>query len=134
MATIENVKTELGDSSIEFPILSDAEYAYFLNKNNNSLGRTCIDCARAILMKLSMRSDQTIDLFSIKSSKTAAQYMSALKLYISNPSLNPLNQNTSIYFGGVSKSDMQANIDNVDNNVIIKPSSSNCSLPTNFFG
>lgn len=130
MTTIQDIRYELSDVDINFPILSDDEIAYYLQKNNGSLGRTSVDCARAILMKLSMRDSTTVDIFQIRSSQTAAQYMQALKLYIRDPNLNPLMQNAQGYVGGVSKSDMQANDCNPDNNTVQQPAS---SLPLFFF-
>lgn len=128
--TIFAVRVEVGDTDTNFPILSDDEISYYIQKNGDSLGRTCIDCAKAILMKLSMRGNESIDIFSIKGSQTAAQYMQALKLYIRDPNLNPLMQNAQGYVGGVSKSDMQANDCNPDNNTVQQPAS---SLPIFFF-
>lgn len=128
--TIFAVRTEVGDTDPNFPILSDDEISYYIQKNGDSLGRTCIDCAKAILMKLAMRGNETIDIFSIKGSQTAAQYMQALKLYIRDPNLNPLMQNSQGYFGGVSKSDMINNDANCDNNTVSQPAS---SLPIFFF-
>jgi len=134
MATIQDIRYELADTDVNFPILSDAEITYYLTKNSTNLARTSMDCARAILMKLSMRSEDTIDIFSMKSAKTANQYMLALQLYIKDPNLNPLMQNLQGYAGGVSISDMQANAANSDNNRVIRPSESGCSLPLDFFG
>lgn len=128
--TIFAVRVEIGDTDPNFPILSDDEISYYIQKNGDSLGRTCIDCAKAILMKLSMRGNESIDIFSIKGSQTAAQYIQALKLYIRDPNLNPLMQNAQGYVGGVSKSDMQANDCNTDNNTVQQPAS---SLPLFFF-
>lgn len=128
--TIFAVRTEVGDTDPNFPILSDDEISYYIQKNGDSLGRTCIDCAKAILMKLSMRDSTSIDIFQLRSSQTAAQYMQALKLYIRDPNLNPLMQNSQGYFGGVSKSDMLNNDANCDNNTISQPAS---SLPIFFF-
>lgn len=129
--TIFAVRTEVGDTDPNFPILSDDEISYYIQKNGDSLGRTCIDCAKAILMKLAIRSnDTTIDVFSLKGSKASEQYIQALKLYIRDPNLNPLMQNTQGYFGGVSKSDMLNNDANCDNNTISQPAS---SLPVFFF-
>lgn len=133
MATISDIRMELADTSVEFPILSDAEYQYFLTKNSDNLARTAVDCARAILMKLSMRSDSSTDIFSMKHSSASRSYIEALKLYLTNPSLNPINQNTQIYFGGTSLSDMSANDYNTDNNIVLQPTASGSNLPTNFF-
>ena len=132
MTTIIAVRTEIGDTDINFPILSDDEINYYLTKNSSNLARTSMDCARTILMKLSLRGSETIDIFTIKGS--ASQYMQSLQLYIKDPNLNPLMQNLQGYAGGVSISDMQANAANSDNNRVIRPSESGCSLPLDFFG
>lgn len=118
MATIQDIRYETGDVDVTFPILADAEITYFLNKNESNLRRTSLDCARTILMKLSMRGDETVDLFSIKGSKAAEAYRQALLLYIKNPEFNPIIASASIYAGGISLTDMQSNIDTLDNNYV----------------
>lgn len=133
MATIQDLRYELGDISTEFPIMSDAEYQYFLTKNSNSLQRSAMDAAKSIMLKLSMRSDESVDIFSVKGTGTAKQYMQALQLYIKNPDLNQNLQNLQGYAGGISLSDMQANDATSDNNIVVQPSTSP-SLPTSFFG
>jgi len=117
-AQIMNTRMEVGDTDVSFPILSDSEYNYFLDKNSASIRRAALDCARAILMKLSMRGDETVDIFSVRGSKAAEQYRMALQLYIKNPEFNPVITSANIYAGGISLSDMQANIDNTDNNYV----------------
>ena len=119
--TIHALRIELGDTSAEFPIMSDAEYSYFLNKNNWNIRRAAMDAAKSIMLKLSMRSDESVDLFSIKGSATAKNYMQALQIYIKNPDLNNLYDTVQGYAGGVSKSDMQANDANLDNNIVNQP-------------
>ena len=131
--TIQALRIELGDTDMTLPIMSDQEYRYFLEKNNRSVRRAAMDAAKSIIFKLSMRTDETVDIFSIKGSKAAAQYMQALNMYIKNPDLNPVLQNAMPYAGGVSLSDMQANDANLDNNVVVPPTQSADKLPTNFF-
>lgn len=118
MATIQDIRMEIGDTDVSFPILSDKEIAYFLVKNENTLRRTSLDCARAILFKLSMRGDETVDIFSVKGSKAAEAYRLALTLYIKNPDLNPVMTSANIYAGGISLTDMQTNVDTLDNNYV----------------
>ncbi len=118
LTSIQKVRYELGDTDISFPLLTDIEYEYFLEKNNDSIVRTAIDAAKTILMKLSMRGESTVDIFSIKGNKAAEQYRLALQLYIKDPSLNPLINNVRGYVGGVSISDMEANDGNLDNNLV----------------
>jgi len=121
MATVQDIRMEIGDTDVSFPILSDSEITYFLTKNEGTLRRTSLDCARTILFKLSMRGDDTVDIFSIKGSKAAESYRLALTLYMKNPDLNPVMTSANIYAGGVSLTDMQANVDTLDNNYVKTP-------------
>ena len=124
MATIQDLRYELGDTSVEFPIMSDQEYTYFLDKNSGSLQRAALDAAKSIMLKLSMRTDSVVDIFSIKGSQAAKNYMQALQMYIKNPDLNKIFDNLMPYAGGISKTDMLNNEANLDNNAVIPPSQS----------
>lgn len=119
--TIHAVRIELGDTS-ELPVMSDEEIQYFLSKNDWNIRRTCLDVAKSMLLKLSMATDSTVDIFSIKGSSAAKQYMQALKMYISDPNLNQSLQTLQGYAGGISKADMLANDTNLDNNIVKQPS------------
>lgn len=117
-ATIQDIRIEVSDLDPTFPLLADTEIQYYLQKNESNLRRTALDCARAILMKLSMRGDSTIDIFAVKGSKAAESYRLALQLYLRNPDLNSMMTSASIYAGGISLSDMQSNVDTLDNNTV----------------
>lgn len=120
MATAEEilqVRYELADTDPAFPILSDAELTYFIDKNSGSLLRASMDAARATLFKLSLRTDESVDIFSIRGSQSAKAYSDALKLYLKDPTLNPVYNNVTGYAGGISKSDMESNDSNPDNNL-----------------
>lgn len=118
---ILQVRYELADTELSLPILSDSEYEYFLNKNQESIRRTCLDCAKTILFKLSMSSSRkTIDILSIDNSKTALNYKDALLAYLKNPDLNGLLSGVNPYAGGISKSDILENESNSDN-LYVKP-------------
>ena len=121
---LQKIKIEVGDMDPAFPLLSDDTYAYILEKNNNSISRASLDAARTILMVLSQRSDETVDIFSIRGSKTAETFRLALQMYLANPLLNPVLQNVKGYFGGISVSDMLDNDANLDNNIVRSPSKS----------
>ena len=118
---IQKVRIEVADLDPGLPLLADDEYTYLLEKNNNSVVRASVDAARIILLKLSQQTDETVSIFSVKGSKAAEQYRLALELYIKNPQLNPLYNNLQGYFGGVSISDMEANVANPDNNIVENP-------------
>jgi hypothetical protein len=121
LTLIEQVRLLTQDNSVGLYIVSDAEIEYFLEKNNNSVNRASLDVARVILLNLSMRGDSTVDILSIKGSKAASEYRMALQMFLSNPSLNPVLTNCQGYAGGISLTDMQANVDNPDNNFVHAP-------------
>lgn len=119
---ISACRTEVGDVVIELPILTDSEYTYFLTKNSENIRRASLDAAKTILLKLSLNSkDSVVDVLSIKTSMQADQYRKALQLYIKSPELNGMYSTVSAWAGGISKSDMQANVDNLDNNAVLPP-------------
>ena len=70
---IQIIRLNIQDTAAGLYILSDAEIEYFLQKNENNINRTSLDCARVILLNLSMRNDSTVDSLSLRSSKTAEQ-------------------------------------------------------------
>lgn len=121
---ISACRTEVGDVVIELPILTDSEYTYFLTKSSENIRRASLDAAKTILLKISLNSkDSVVDVLSIKTSMQADQYRKALQLYIKSPELNGMYSTVSAWAGGISKSDMQSNIDNLDNNAVLPPAS-----------
>lgn len=140
LTLVQQVRLEVADIDPSLPILSDESYEYFLEKNSNSIPRTSLDAAKTILLVLSQRTDETVDIFSIKGNKVASEYRLALQLFLKDPNLNPIYQNCSAWFGGVSKSDMLANDLTYDNNIVRTPNESPYDVlqsPTgtpNYFG
>ena len=132
--TIHAIRIELGDTSNEWPIMSDDEYNYFLSKHDWSIRRASMDAAKSIMLKLSMRTDETVDIFSIKGSSAAKNYMQALQMYIKNPDLNAMYDTVQGYAGGISKSDMQANDANLDNNIVKQPTDLDFIVRPSTFG
>ena len=130
---IQKVRVECADTDPTFPILPDSTYIYLLEKNYDSITRSPMDAARIILMHLSQRGTETVDIFTIKGSSAAESYRQALILYIKDPNNNPLYQNCQAWFGGVSVSQMQANDANLDNNIVQQPSVSYDTVPTGYF-
>lgn len=118
LTDLQKIRYELGDTDSSFPIMTDSEYEYFLEKNNYNVMKASLDAARVILFKLAQRGEETVDIFSIKGTKAAEQYRLALQMYIKDPNLNPVLNNVKGYFGGVSISDMEANDAVSDNNLV----------------
>ena len=132
--TIHAIRIELGDTSTEWPFMSDEEYNYFLSKHDWNIRRAAMDAAKSIMLKLSMRTDETVDLFSIKGTAAAKNYMQALQIYIKNPDLNTMYDKIQGYAGGISKEDMLKNDSNLDNNIIVKPTAETFTYRPSSFG
>jgi len=129
---IQKVRMEVGDLDTVLPILTDDVYTYCLENSNENIRRASLQAAKIILMHLSINSsDRTVDVLSIKNSKAAEAYRQALILYIRNPDLNGMYSFINVYGSGISKSDMQSNNDNADNN-FVKPFTSE-STPTSSY-
>ena len=116
---IQKVRMEVGDLDAVLPILTDDVYTYCLENSNENIRRASLQAAKIILMNLSINSsDRSVDVLSIKNSKAAEAYRQALILYIRNPDLNGMYSFINVYGSGISKSDMQSNNDNADNNFV----------------
>lgn len=137
LTLIQQVRLNTQDNTPGLYIISDEEIAYLLEKNNDSVNRASVEAARIVLFNLSQRSDESIDVFSIRGSQASKAYMEALKLYIRDPSLNQVGNNLQGYVGGISLEDMQANDANLDNNIFINPTNSPYNIPSStdqYFG
>jgi hypothetical protein len=121
LTPIQEVRLIVQDNTVGLYILSDDEIEYFITKNNSNITRASISAANAILMNLSMRGDETVDIFSIRGSKAAEQYRLSLQMFLRDPSTNPYIQNIGAYVGGISKADMLLNDSNTDNNTRLNP-------------
>ena len=121
LTLIQQVRLNVQDNTPGLYIISDDEITYLLEKFNNNVDKASYQAAKIILLNLAQRSDETIDVFSIKGSKSATEYRLALELFLKDPANNPLYQNLKGYVGGVSISDMEANNADLDNNIIENP-------------
>lgn len=121
LTPVQQVRLNVQDNEPGFYMLSDEEIEYLLESNKGNVGRASLQAARIILFKLAQAGDETVDIFSIRGSKAAESYRLALELYIKSPSLNPMMDGVGIYVGGISKTDMEKNDCNMDNNIIQSP-------------
>lgn len=129
---IQAIRYELNDNAGPgLYILDNSTISYYLEKNQGSISRTSIDCCRAILLRLSMDSqDEVVDVLSLRNSRAAEQYRLALELYLKNPFTNPIIANATGWAGNVSVSEMQANNANHDNYVTDLAKQSNLTVPS----
>ena len=121
LTLIQQVRLNVQDNTPGLYIISDDEITYLLEKFNNNVDKASYQAAKIILLNLAQRSDETIDVFSIKGSKSATEYRLALELFLKDPANNPLYQNLKGYVGGVSISDMEANNADLDNKIVENP-------------
>ena len=119
---INAVRFEVGDLSQELPFLNDDSYIYFLEKNKENIRKASLDAARVIMLNLSINAnDRTVDILSIKGGKAAEAYREALRLFLSNPNLNPVNQNLQAYASGINTTEMLENINDPNINAVVPP-------------
>ena len=133
----QQVRLNIQDNTPGLYIISDEELEFLLERNTDNVNRASVEAARIVLFNLSMRNDESVDVFSIRSSQSAKAYMEALKLYIRDPNLNQIGNNIQGYASGISLEDMQANDANADNNIFVPPTNSPYDIPSNtnnYFG
>lgn len=133
LTLIQQVRLNIADNTPGLYIISDDEIQYILDNNLSNVTRASIDAARIVLLNLSQRTDEAVDIFSVKGSKAAESYRLALELYLKNPNLNPLIANLQGWVGGVSKSEMLTNNSNLDNNSVISPGNQCPPYSTDWF-
>lgn len=133
LTTIQQVRLLTQDNTPGLYIISDDEIQFLLDRNFSNINRAALDAARVILLNLAQRTDDQVDIITVKGSKAAEQYRLALILFLRDPNLNPVLQNTQAYFGGVSKADMLANDVTLDNNIVSTPYTEKLVFPVSAF-
>ena len=129
----QQVRLLCQDNTPGLYIISDDEIDFLLERNNNNVDKAVYEALQIMLRYLAQRGDESIDIFSIRGSKSAEQMRLAIELYLKDPANNPLYKNLKGYVGGVSLSDMAENNANLDNNIIQSPSDSGELVNTSFF-
>ena len=129
----QQVRLLCQDNTPGLYIISDDEIDFLLQRNNNNVDKAVYEALQIMLRYLAQRGDESIDVFSIRGSKSAEQMRLAIELYLKDPANNPLYKNLKGYVGGVSISDMAENNANLDNNIIQSPSDSGELVNTSFF-
>lgn len=114
---IEKVRIEIADNDPVFFILSDEEIQYFIDKNEGSLRKAIIECARCVLFRLSSGTFEKVDILEYRGSDYFNQYKQALEMLIKDPEFGSIGR-AMIYAGGVSISDIQNNLNDLDANTV----------------
>ena len=123
---VEKIRIEV---AVPAEILDDSTIEYFLEKNNGSIRRTSLDVARATLFQLSQWVRFKAAELESYDNQYFQQYMAALKLYLSDPNYSIALSGASPYCGGISLSDMRANLENTD----VNPVKVENSAPTGYY-
>lgn len=114
---IQIVRLEIGDNDPAMPILADDEIQYFIDKNEGSIRKACLDAAKSILFRLASFTFERVDLLEYRGSDYFLQYKQALEMFIKNPEYGSVSK-AMIYAGGISISDIQKNINDTDVNYV----------------
>lgn len=114
---VDQVRLAIGDVSCgDEEWLSDDTYEWLLQKYSNNVNRASLDAARFILFALTRNVRERAGQIEFYGSEQYRNYKDALVEYLRNPNMSLFIP--SPYAGGISKSDIQANIDNTDNNPV----------------
>lgn len=114
---IEIVRLEIADNDPAMPILTDEEIQYFIDKNEGTLRKAILECARCILFRLSSSTFEKVDVLEVRGGDYFNQYKQALEMLIKDPEFGSVGK-AMIYAGGISISDIQKNIDSPDVNYV----------------
>ena len=114
---IQKVRIEIADNDPAMPILTDEEIEYFIEKNEGSLRKAILECARCVLFRISSQTFERVDVLEVRGSDYFNQYKQALEMLIKNPEYGSVSF-AQAYAGGISISDIQSNISNLDNNTV----------------
>ena len=89
----QQVRLLCQDNTPGLYIISDDEIDFLLERNNNSVDKAVYEALQIMLRYLAQRGDESIDIFSIRGSKSAEQLRLAIELYLKDPANNPLYKN-----------------------------------------
>lgn len=130
LTAIQQIRLITQDNDPAFPFVSDDEILYFLSVNDENVNRAAIAVCKVILLQLSLRGNETVDIFSIQGSKQAQEFRSSLELFLKSAQLNPVLNTVNGYASGISKLDMATNNANTDANIVCTPLMTSTSVST----
>lgn len=110
---IDRIRLAVGDIWDDMEMLTDADYQYFLDRNDGNENRATMDAIKAILFKLARMTRERTGDIEVYGSEWFNNYYKMLLLLLKDP-----NASISLavpYAGGISKSDMITNDMNCDN-------------------
>lgn len=109
---VDRIRLITGDIWDDMEYLTDNDYQYYLDRNENNERRAALDCMRSILLKLSRGARERTGDIEVYGSEYFKNYLQALMLVLKNPDI-ALSLAVP-YAGGISKTDMFLNDLNPD--------------------
>ena len=117
---VQKIRIEIGLIGEAVDVLSDEELTYFLEKNNNSIKKASLDAAKTVLFILSqLVHERTASDLEVWGHTWFENYMKSLQLYLNNPNFSINIDSAKAYAGGISKTDIRSNVDNLDNFTVV---------------
>lgn len=110
---IDRIRLAVGDIWDDIEMLKDADYQYFLDRNDGNENRATMDAIKAILFKLARMTRERTGDIEVYGGEWFDHYYKMLLLLLKDP-----NASISLavpYAGGISKTDMYLNDANCDN-------------------
>lgn len=110
---VDRIRLAVGDIWDDMELLTDADYQYFLDRNDGNENRATMDALRALLFKLGRMTRERTGDIEVYGSDWFNNYYKMLLLLLKDP--NAAISLAVPYAGGISRSDMMRNDMNSDN-------------------
>lgn len=118
LTLVQEVRLTIGLIGNAYDLLSDDEITHYLTKNNNNIRRTCLDCGKTVLFILAQLTHTKADVLEEWSHDWFNNYYKTLQMYMNDPNFSFAINGAMPYAGGISVSDIRANVENCDNFVV----------------
>ena len=118
LTLVQEVRLTIGLIGNAYDLLSDDEITHYLTKNNNNIRRTCLDCGKTVLFILAQLTHTKADVLEEWSQDWFNNYYKTLQMYMNDPNFSFAINGAMPYAGGISVSDIRANVENCDNFVV----------------
>lgn len=110
---LDRIRLITGDTDPVYEFLDDATYQYLLDKNNNNEKQAALEAAKYILANIARYTRERTGDIEVYGNEFFKNYRDYLLELVNNPNFS--NILARPYAGGISKKDMLANDENLDN-------------------
>ena len=109
----DRVRLVTGDTDPVYEFLDDETYGYVLDKNNNNEKQAALEAAKYILASITRFTRERTGDIEVYGNEFFKNYRTYLLELVNNPNFSTIFPMP--YAGGISKKDMLANDENLDN-------------------